>query len=288
MRKPVLARSDNRLVLAKKHPYIGEPDDWLESAVSFDFFIDWNNYTVQKEIWVKRLLEKEEVPPETKVAEYIAANDNKFKDLCYFASSNGMDLHYMVFDDTKDWKNDCSPLYDLHLVSGRWVREEIALSVIKKRIIRLSGGEVKIGRKGLIYSTSNLEAALSTTGSLWPGDADGIILGKKDKKPLAILEYRKHNRDIDYESVRSYYANNSDRRKYDRLQLLSDAIKPGLPLIVVTYPTIDQLSELLLERVVINVRRNEMAVSESLRCPLPDRINGNRPYIKALVQLMHL
>lgn len=286
MKKPVLAKSEDRTILAKHHPYSGEPEEWIRSAISFDFFIDWRNYKVQNEIWVKRLLEVGETPPITGIEAYLQCYDSSFEDTMYFAQRFSRDLHYFLINDYQNWKEDDSILYDLHCREGKWICETRSLGDIKQRICHLSGGETKIGSKGLIYSTSNLEAQLSKTNYLWPGDVDGIILTKTDKRPYAILEYRKHTRNTPPESVYYYYMSGKDRRKYDRLQLLKDSIDSALKLIVVTYPVLEGEKNLLLESVQVDVLRGKMKIEDSRFCPVPVKKGDNQAYKWTIQQMV--
>ncbi len=286
MRKPVLAKSGNRTMLAKKHPYAGGPEDWIKSTISFDFFINWSSNVVESEIWVKRILNVGEVPPDTEIEKYLEMYNEDFINISNFAQNNNEDLHYILFDDTQNWSYDESILFDLHIVNGEWIKEEVNLKNIKNRIYNLSGGEIKIGSKGLIYSTSNLEAALSYTSYLWPGDVDAIVLGKS-KQPVAILEYRKHTRKTNYESVCIYYNNGKDRRKYDRLQLLKNTINPSLPLIVVTYPTLPKFDYMFLECIDVDLYSNSMKIIASSYCDLPNEKDKNRKYNESIVNLIN-
>lgn len=286
MKKPVLAKSEDRAILAKHHPYSGEPEEWIRSAISFDFFIDWRNYEVQNEIWVKRLLEVGETPPITGIEAYLQYYDSSFEDTMYFAKRYSRDLHYFLIHDYQNWKDDSSILYDLHCREEKWICETMSLGDIKQRIYHLSGGETKMGPKGLIYSTSNLEAELSKTNYLWPGDVDGIILTKTDKRPYAILEYRKHTRSTLPESVYHYYMSGKDRRKYDRLQLLKDSINSELKLIVVTYPVLEGQKNLLLESVQVDVLRGKMEIEDSRLCPVPVKKGDNQAYKWTIQQMV--
>lgn len=284
MKKPVLTKAEDRTILAQWHPTSGPPESWLSSGISFDFFINWETYGVQREIWVKRLLDRHELPPEREVYNYLEANDSAFADLCNFASNYQFDLHYMLFDDAQNWNDDNSVLFDLHCAGGSWINEKIDLANVKARICKLSGGKMRIGGKGLVLSTSNLETALAKTDYPWPGDVDAIILHKETKIPLAMLEYRKHTKEWDLTSVKGYYSNNSDKRKYDRLQLLKTAINPDLPLIVVTFPTSAKIYEVLLES--IKVEAGNMIIEERVKCRLPDSVNQGNEYKAGIYGIM--
>ncbi|SHO44027.1 hypothetical protein [Anaerocolumna xylanovorans] len=284
MKRPILTKANNRTIPAQYHPYSGSPENWLSSGISFDFFINWKTYAVQNEIWVKRLLDKDEMPPKLNIYNYLKDNDGDFLDLYNFASGHGFDLHYMLFDDTQNWGDDDSILFDLHCANGNWINERVDLTNIKSRICELSGGKMRIGEKGLFLSTSNLETTLSKTDYPWPGDVDAIVLHKDNKVPLVMLEYRKHTRESDFESVSNYYINKADKRKYDRLQLLKNAINPQLSLIVVTYPTSVNIHKVLLES--IKVEGGKMLIEDSITCQLPNGINQSMEYKKAIYYII--
>lgn len=270
MYKPILARSDNRSIVAQLHPFSGSPDEWFEDCtISFDFFIDWKHIQVRDEIWVKRLLNKNEFPPDVALNEYMKAEEPAIDKMVEFSKEYKFELHFILFDDTQNWQNNSSILFDIYLEETNWKWKKVSLEHIKERIKVLSGGAVSVGAKGLMYSTSNLEAVLSHTDSLWPGDADGLLLHKNTNKPLAILEYKKHTK-MDYlHSVEEFYNNGKDRRKYDRLQLLKERIGNEIPVIVLTYPTTQQINTILLENVSVNVHRKEMKIISSWKCKVP-------------------
>lgn len=108
---------------------------------------------------------------------------------------------------------------------------------LKEDIKLLSGGPIRIGKKGLIYSTSTLEGYLSRSDAAWPGDADLIILDKA-LCPVALLEYKKHTLDtpIKDQQLSNYYPY-PDKRKYDRLAIFKTFLASDMPLINIYYPT---------------------------------------------------
>ena len=284
MKKPVLVKSDDRRQAAKQHPRSGKPEEWLNSTISFDFFVNWSDWTFQKEIWVKGILEEREVPPDEGVEEFLRKYDADFDILRNFANRYQLDLHYMVFDDTQDWKQDRSVIYDIHFDGNQAITDVVSLKHIKERIFKLSRGPAPVGSKGLLYSTSRLEEELSHTNYAWPGDVDGIILSNSDQTPLAILEYKKHTKAGEYGSASIYYPT-KDKRKYNRLEILRNAVNPGIPVIVVTFPTRVEFTELMLECIQVDLSSQNMHIISKIKCELPDQGICD-PYKRAVYELM--
>lgn len=267
MHAPTLALSADRTVKAKAHPTSGSPEEWFAAcAFSFDFFVDWSDETLQDELWVKILRDPGEESPKKMTQEEleraIQSAYPHFHALNAFSEEEEFQVHYMIFDDSQDWTDDDSVIYDVFPAKDGLACEKVKL---KKRIAELTGQRMPIGSKGLIYSTSNLECALSKTDTLWPGDADGLLMGK-DGSPLALLEYRKHTKDYPLTSVTNYYNGSvADQRKYNRLNILRDYL--DVPLIVLTFPTSPSVKNVQFER--IELKNGSMLVTGTLTCQVP-------------------
>ncbi|MDX4049122.1 hypothetical protein Q6A89_07860 [Aliarcobacter skirrowii] len=258
---PSLAKCINRNEAPKKNEKTGHPEDWFSDELllkyglkgyNVDFFINWNNYNISNEIWIKGILVKDKSLSNS--IENI--NDLKseidrlwgldfIKSLSNFFLSLGY-VYLILFDDNSDWKNSENILYKVKIKNdghGNFSlkKTSITLDCLKNDIRNLSGGVIEIGSKGLFYGTSSLECTLSTTDALYPGDAD-MILVDDNNTPVAILEFKKHTKDspIRNQKLSNYYPR-PDKRKYDRLFLLQNelsAIKnKRIPLLVIYYPT---------------------------------------------------
>lgn len=267
-----LARCDNRNAPSRERAEIAQMLAWFDAgnqaqglhAVSFDFFIDWSSNRLQRVAWLKRAtapsLNMAEAGPNIAGPHVAAAlaQDATFLRLAAFCQANALDLSAMVFDDQQNWSSAQSWLIEAH--PGQSTRSEptvatAALSMpdLKAQIIRLSGGPVQIGRKGLYYGTSCLECALSHTDALWPGDVDLILADAVSNVPIAIIELKKHTgrSNIRFADQRlSNYYPYPDGRKYDRLALLAAQLAAeSLPIIVLYYSTEQADDDLILERV---------------------------------------
>lgn len=132
----------------------------------------------------------------------------------------------------------------------------VTLAELAAAITLKSGGPMRIGDKGLVYSTSALEAHLSKTSSPWPGDADLVVFDAVDHTPRCVIELKKHTErsrlPLDQQRVENYAGpGGPDRRKYDRLSLLAEQVSAGgpLPLFTLYYSTLCGQDDLRLERV---------------------------------------
>lgn len=272
LEKPVPMKGPERAAPARIHPTAGSPEQWLEGCtVTFDFFVDWSCGRVQPDLWLKRLIQPgvNRTPPALpELLDALRRVDGDLERYRRFALNHGFSPSCILFDDTQDWNDENALLYRLELLPHGEELISLTLGQIKQEINRLSGGTVRIGSKGLKISTSRLESALACTSSLWPGDADGILLKKGTDEPLAVLEYRKHTLSGSPTSVKRYYDSGADKRKYDRICLLRDRISPRIPVVVITYPIRAEESDVLFEKIQAGVSRRQLTVEDSRHCML--------------------
>ncbi|WP_340372810.1 hypothetical protein [Peribacillus sp. FSL E2-0218] len=299
--KPHHARCDDRSESSKKHKVAGEAEDWFSNAllneyelsgVNFDFFVNWNNETLSNEFWVKRLVNEDEIKstkPEF-IQELIYSCDSEefVKDLAQLAKGS---LKYKLFRESTDWAKQTEeelPILTVDIdVSGavRAVSRE-SLDTLKKEIQTLSGGPVRVS-KGLNYSYSTLECYLSSTDSAWPGDVDLILLDNK-KVPKAIIEFKKHtlwDKIEDHKFEKYYKETTVDRRKYNRLAILRDAIGKDIPLLVVYYPTREEFNYIIIEEALGTV--NDLYAGRSWALDLPVDKKSQSNLIEKIIEIIH-
>lgn len=261
LRKPVLAKCDNRAQLARTNPTYGEPDQWMTSAnlaslglaaISFDFFIDWNGnpLMVGDELWVKRISDVpvQGLQPEDVRQGALACGDD-LAALEDFSNLYGFTPRYMVFEENVNWGSASTPLLAAKLSGGQFSSGALRTrDQVMEAIRRFSGGPVRIGEKGLLYGTSSLECYLSGTDALWPGDADCVLWSVADQRAVALLEFKKHNLNtpLAQENIRQYMT--KDRRKWQRLGLLRDRL--DVPLSCIYYSTDPRETHVKIERLV--------------------------------------
>lgn len=261
LNKPVLAKSSNRSIKPKRHP-LGSPEDWLSEdllkqkrvcGISFDFFVNWQERTISNEIWIKRIVDSG-FSRATKelINEKIIEVDGSFflHNIAKFSDIHNLKLIYHLFKENPNWKDNDTIVKCKIDSLGRISKVKVeSISDLKSNIRELSGGPLRIGSKGLIYSTSTLESYLSHTDAPWPGDLD-LLLVDLSGKCLGILEFKKHNltTPINEQRLSNYYPR-PDGRKYDRLALFRDFIDPNLPLIVIYYPTKPHFQSIKLEKI---------------------------------------
>ncbi|MDV2686488.1 hypothetical protein RYX56_19135 [Alkalihalophilus lindianensis] len=301
--KPKHAECENREKLSKKHQIAGDAEDWFSrellnkyqlSGVTFDFFVNWKNWThgtLSNELWVKRNVSEEQIPSISTDAIqnliYSCDSEEFVKDLALLAKGS---LKYKLFRESVDWESqtdDYCPILSVDIdITGKVsaVNRE-KLSCLMKQIKTLSGGTVRVGGKGLFYSYTKLECYLSKTDAAWPGDADLILLDSK-KKPIAILEFKKHTKleAIESHKFEKYYKNNgSDKRKYNRLAILRDALG-DIPLLVIYYPTREEHNYILIDEVLGEV--GDLSANREWSLDLPVDEKSQRDLIEKIIEIV--
>ncbi|HEY9268553.1 MAG TPA: hypothetical protein VIO39_03745 [Methylotenera sp.] len=268
---PILAKCKNRSELAKENPILGGPDIWFNGnllekigikSVGFDFFIDWSNNILDRNLWLKRLtLANIDVHSLSDNEIINSLKEDKFLDLVLFSRANKFTASAIIYNDNQNWSDQS------HLIHVFWPKDatnnkglrvdKIYLKDIKQLIKAKSGGPVKMGTKGLTYGTSRLECSLCHSDALWPGDADLILLNN-NYLPIAVLEFKKHTASsgipFNEQRLGNYYPS-PDGRKYDRLKHLSDQINGdvSIPLFLIYYSTISTEHRVIVEQVIGNV-----------------------------------
>lgn len=302
LNKPVLARCDNRSVLVKQNPKAGAPEDWFTESllsqqgyvgISFDFFVNWRNYGLTREIWIKRVVSSRYQPwPEHDVIAVQRAIEKCdgtaiFTELAQFTLRYGLTLRYQLFKESPDWARQPAPIVTATIDhTGRIAAVTgTPLSELMRQIQLLSGGPVNVGAKGLIYGTTTLECYLSHTKAAWPGDVD-LIVTDEAGNALVILEFKKHTLDqpIEDQVLANYYPS-PDGRKYDRLAILRDYLSPNLPIVVVYYPTRPNARRLKLE--LVEGRRGALRSARTQLVDLPDK-HDTAAHLRILETIMNM
>ena len=113
---------------------------------------------------------------------------------CRLAHGQGNGVTVAIFDDARDWSRSTGR--DILMVNlppdGPMRMTPVTLAQLQAAIQLKSGGPMRIGSKGLVLSTTALEAHLSKTSAPWPGDADLVVFGAHDREPRCVIELKKH------------------------------------------------------------------------------------------------
>lgn len=301
--KPILAKSTDRNILAKSHPILGVADEWfndeLFSVYSYselqgiDFFVNWKTRELSHEFWVKRIIPNDFILKNTRpdyVQSLIYESDGEEKVKLASKFFDGK-LRYKLFRESENWDKthgSSTPILDVVMsISGEVQQvKKITLEQLKQDIRNLSGGPIRIGTKGLIYSTSTLEHYLSTTDALWPGDVDMIIFDSFNN-PKAIIEFKKHTKKelIENHKFNRYYPQ-PDGRKYDRLAIFKESVENSfntqIPLVVLYYPTEETIENIILEEIIGEPTHLE-AINE-ISVPLPKNREERIALVKLLIE----
>ncbi len=248
---PFHCKSDDRTRLSPYNMMCGDPMTWFDNALfrneginatTFDFFINWNDKTLQPIAWVKRTLTGNAVSTPKEIMDAIIKCDgnDKFLAVKNFCAANKIELSYILVPDIpcEEWSNAENKvmLFNVEKYENGSTDSVSQLSV--KELInlihtyRVKYDKAKMDKGGLIYSTTTLEYFLSRHhtdigyegDALYPGDAD-IVLFDDNYTPLAVIEIKKHNEGskkyaetIEQESIDKY--KQMDRLKYESLDIL--------------------------------------------------------------------
>lgn len=246
-----LSRCDNRNQKAKTNKQTGEPAQWFTAehlqplgynAFSFDFFINWRQHNFVKVLWFKRFIDISvnelitDCDWQNKVISLLIQTEGKahLADIQNFCDSQNLHADFLIFNE-EQWSDNEAIIYARLHKTGFDIKV-IGLDALKNKIKIGTGRSFHIGAKGLIYSTSRLECALSMTDTPYPGDAD-MVLANDDYSQFIIIEFKKHNLPTPLSEQRlSRYYPHKDRSKYERLALLRQRL-PNARLYTLYYTT---------------------------------------------------
>lgn len=250
-----LSLCKDRSIKAKTNALSGGPEDWFTEyhlnqlgiqSVSFDFFVNWKQKKFMNTIWLKRFIDVD-VSTLVQMDDWQTNLISKLKEhegpsqlsnLFKFCYSQKIYANFVVFNES-NW-NENEPIIYARLTSPTSFKvKAISLTELKFKIRQGTGRPFKIGEKGLLYSTSNLECYLSRTDTPYPGDAD-ILLRNKDQNGFKLIEFKKHNlQDPIHSQKLSNYFPRPDGSKYQRLHILSQYL-PNTQLYTLYYTTDDR------------------------------------------------
>ncbi|MEO6831293.1 MAG: hypothetical protein ABI378_03460 [Chitinophagaceae bacterium] len=293
--KPFLANCGDRNILPKVHPTSGTPEDWFSheilgqfnlAGITFDFFVNWKSVpnSLTPVIWIKRILLPEynyeqaiEDLEDISIKEF---GTKQLDILWLFGTRNKLAIQFIIFRDDLDWCQSEGEVLIVDFIGSEASKFSFDYSLVtldrfKAQIREYSGGSIKIGTKGLLYGTSNLECHLSKTNSLYPGDADLIIIDN-ETNPMCILEFKKHtmNTSISLQQLSNYYPH-PDGRKYNRLEILRHYLSrntQNIPLFVVYYPTNLSFTEAKLE--LLTGDAGKLSTKAASNFLLPSKASG--------------
>ncbi len=289
---PFHCKSDDRTKLATSNPICGDPMVWFNNALfrneginvtSFDFFVNWDNETLQPIAWVKRTLYDCSGSTAMEIMNAIIKCDgfDGFQAARNFCNANNIELSYILIPDIpcEQWKDEKNKVILFNVARYEVGDENAVLYLSVKDLIdlihtyRVKYDEARMDTRGLIYSTSSLEYFLSKHqpdieyrgDAIYPGDAD-IVLFDNEYTPLAVVEIKKHNegskkyaKTIQSESISNYIK--QDRLKYKSLNILQQALKCKFYMLF--YPTTN-------ENVVKMEQIEALSAVDEMLFPLPN------------------
>ncbi len=262
--RPVHARVGNRQQLSVSRPGWGPPEAWFDVAtlsaaglyaVSFDFFINWSTGSLEPILWMKRSAVEEPggvaAYDEEAVTAALAVDPSNFVEAAgvyELAMLGGLSPAWAIIPEWFSWEDGRG-----HVLlcpfgqDGRPTKVEVvSWQVIQTRIYRHTG-EYFVPQKGLYWSYTTLEAALSKTRTPWPGDADVVLVSAVTHEARAVVEMKKHTKGADLVSSFHRYYRTTDRRRWDRLAMLAQGLPGQPPLLGLFYST-----QLVHDRVLVH------------------------------------
>lgn len=262
--KPVLAKRDNRNIVAPINTYCGDPEEWFQTdsfakkkihAASFDFFVDWSTEKICDEVWIKRISDSDDIynKNEAELIEMISDHEgrDKARALNYFLRVNKMHEKYMLFRDVpeKEWETRNEKVVELDL--SKYKKGSVSYADVvqlEEEIRNFRKIPASIGKAGLVYSTSSLEGYMSKRNYFWPGDVDTLLFDDANNV-VALIEFKKHTSasKIPFENQGISNYGVKDKLKYKSLALLRDRFCSSL--YVIYYPIPSNISYMILERI---------------------------------------
>lgn len=309
LESPVLALCEDRNQYPKSNKKSGSPEGWFKQenldcynlhSISFDFFVNWRASPVRitRHAWIKVVLNVE--PNEVVDNNGVVDSDflmvlleshfekeilYKWYDFCFF---NDLKLEFIFINE----KSSRVVLED-NVIFSR-VYEEGGVLKLKAKIISVSelkvkikygtGGDLTVGKKGLIYSTSSLECFLSKSDAAYPGDADLILFDKNTLETFAVLEFKKHTKKtpIEEQKLNNYYPY-PDRVKYERLFLLNSYLKGRSSLVVLYYPTLNLINSKV---EIVGEMQKKLYTKKSILITLPLSIENAHTYVEEFIKYL--
>lgn len=226
------------------------PDGWR--LVSFHFFVNWSSHppVVANQIWMTRQLRFDSGVDLANVHYVDILNifnqslaGREFDQLETICSTYGFKATTVLLPEIHvSAISDETPVWVIAKSGGANNRiQKVTVENLKDAIQKHSGGEVRVGDKGLRYGTSAVECYLSNSDAAFPGDADAVIVDNQNRV-RCIVEYKKHTLSAPIgEHLMTQYYPRPDGRKYQRLAALANRCENGfqqrIPLIVLYYST---------------------------------------------------
>jgi hypothetical protein len=163
-----------------------------------------------------------------------AAFPGEFPAQLAFARQNHFDLHVVLVPrDYPQVEDHGSSIYFLECVQGLVALQRYDKDSFPDKLAELRG-HARHGRpKGLISARTRLECHLANeTSNAWPGNIDHILL--KDGRPVAILEYKTHNKrdDLRLESLDRH--GEADWNRFKALYSLQERLG-GVPILFLVW-----------------------------------------------------
>lgn len=212
--------------------------DW--SSLQFHFMIDWRHpdNPLVGPLVVRYILSIDANYPTVQDIDQIASEAHIWERIeSIMAATSRAVLGIILFDTPV--VSAGSPIWVLQLSGAKKTVEERTTSWIRQLVTEFSGPTSMMGQKGLTIGMSRAECLLASSGIIFPGDADALLLWHG--RPKLIVEFKSHNiaAPLLAHDIGRYYPR-PDARKWNGLKSLAKGLsdRGNVPLAVFYYSTL--------------------------------------------------
>jgi len=212
--------------------------DW--SSLQFHFMIDWRHVEnpLVGPLIVRYILSTEANNPSVQDIDLIAREEHIWERIASIMAATSRPVLGIILFDTPVVTAG-SPIWVLRLSGEEKIVEEQTTSWIRQLVTEYSGPTSLMGQKGLTIGMSRAECHLASSGIIFPGDADALLLWRG--QPKLIVEFKSHNiaAPLLAHDVGRYYPR-PDARKWNGLKSLAQGLgtRGNVPLAVFYYSTV--------------------------------------------------
>jgi len=296
--RPVLALATDRARVARNNPVFGGPEDWFRAeslreanaeGVTFDFFVNWRTRGVDDRLWIKRVAIRSPgsgivTAGLDDVRRALEPWSDEIRAAHRFAVDYGFDDRWVVIPEWWDWTTSFGKVLFAQVSDGLVSAVRAVDFGLLCEEIHVRTGEYFRPSKGLTFSTSKLEAALSRTATPWPGDADLVVFDADSQKALGVIEYKKHTLATPIRPTFADYYPGVDSRRWDRLALLAQRLQA--PLYCLYFSVKGEESTTLLQRISGPARSLRAEKALEFPAPLASDLDAQKEYVCAVVDVL--
>jgi len=212
--------------------------DW--SSLQFHFMIDWREVgsPLTGPLIVRYILSTDTNNPSEQDIDLIARETHIWERISSIMAATSRPVLGIVLIDLPVVTVE-SPIWVLRLSGEGKFIEKQTTAWIRQLVAEFSGPTALMGQKGLKIGMSRSECHLASSGIIFPGDVDALLLWRG--RPKLIVEFKSHNiaAPLLAHDVNRYYPR-PDARKWNGLKSLAQGldVRGNVKLAVLYYSTV--------------------------------------------------